>query len=130
MGSLRFATAVAMLALLVAAVALADRYRRDQTGPATSRASPTTTSTTTKSAASTTTTSPEPTGLISVPNVSHPPLARSDAVTILQRAGLAVSIESLPLANVPAGFVISQNPLPAAMAAAGSTVTLVVSAAA
>jgi hypothetical protein len=130
MGSRGFATAIAILALLVVAIALGNRDRRDQPGPATSQASPTTTSTTTKAAASTTTASPEPTGLISVPNVSHPPLARRDAVTILKRAGLAVSIETLPLANVPPGFVISQDPLPAAMAVTGSTVTLVVSAAA
>src|SRR5689334_14579594 len=99
MGSLGFATATAILALLVAAVALANRDRRDQPRPATSPASPDTKSTTANAAALSTTTSPEPTGLISVPNVSHPPLARRDAVTILQRAGLAVSIESLSLAS-------------------------------
>ena len=60
----------------------------------------------------------------------HPPLERKEAVAILKRAGLEVSIESLPLSNVPTGFVISQNPLPAATAVPGSTVTLVVSAAA
>ena len=80
---------------------------------------------------STTTTEPTvPTGLVTVPNVSHPPRTQKDAVTILNRAGLEVKIETLALSNVPPGYVISQSPLPEAMTAAGSTVLLVVSAAA
>jgi hypothetical protein len=130
------AMTIAVIALLVAAVALAEseRARHDDHRPA---AAAVTTTTITgvhsgnEAASSTTTTGKTaPAGLVSVPNVSHPPLERKDAVAILKRAGLEVSIESLPLSNVPSGFVISQNPLPAAMATAGSTVTLVVSAAA
>jgi hypothetical protein len=66
--------------------------------------------------------------LVTVPNVSR--LARKDAEAALKRAHLEVNIETLPLANVPPGFVLSQNPLPEAKTTAGSTVTLVVSAAA
>jgi hypothetical protein len=121
-----FATAVALLALLVAAVALANSNRRiDQAGreaSAAARTSPTTTD----AAASTTTSTTAPGGFVRVPNVEH--IARVQAVPILRHAGLEVSIDRLPISNVPAGFVISQNPLPAATAAAGSTVTLVVSA--
>ena len=48
---------------------------------------------------------------------------------MLKNAGLKVSVETLSLSNVPSGFVISQTPLPAALVTAGSTVSLVVSAA-
>jgi beta-lactam-binding protein with PASTA domain len=65
-----------------------------------------------------------------VPNVSHPPRTQKDAEAILKRAHFVVSVETLALSNVPPGYVISQNPLPAAKAAAGTTVNLVVSAAA
>jgi hypothetical protein len=122
-----FATAVALLALLVAAVALANSNRRiDRVGRVAS-AAPTTSPTTTRDAASTTTATTAPGGFVRVPNVEH--IARVQAVPILRHAGLRVSIQRLPISNVPAGFVISQDPLPAATAAAGSTVTLVVSAA-
>lgn len=129
-----FATTIAILALVVGAVALA-RSGRDRDHTAATGGMPGATSTTGTTPAVTatpntpsTSAASQPTGLVAVPNVSHPPLTRKDAVDILKRAGLQVSIESLPLANVPAGFVISQNPLPAAMATTGSTVTLVVSA--
>jgi hypothetical protein len=131
------ATTTALIALLVAAVALAnsERDRDPDRGPIAAAVGTGTTTTTaapagTAPVSSTSTTGTPPTGLVRVPNVSHPPLERKDAVAILKRAGLDVSIESLPLSNVPTGFVISQNPLPAATAAPGSTVTLVVSAAA
>ena len=130
------AITIAVIALLVAAVALADSERARHDDHRTAAAVLTTTTTTgghagTEATSSTTTTGKTAaTGLVSVPNVSHPPLERKEAVAILKRAGLEVSIESLPLSNVPSGFVISQNPLPAAMTPAGSTVTLVVSAAA
>ena len=130
------ATTIAVIALLVAAVALADSERGRDRNPGPAAAAPGTTTTTgahsgPSTASSTTTTSGStPGGLVAVPNVSHPPLERNDAVAILKRAGLEVTIELLPLTNVPPGFVISQNPLPAAMTTAGSTVTLVVGAAA
>ena len=122
-----FTTAVALLALLIAAVALANSNRRiDQAGRVASPA-PTRSPATTGDAASTTTATSAPGGFVRVPNVEH--IARVQAVPIVRHAGLEVSIERLPISNVPAGFVISQDPLPAATAAAGSTVTLVVSAA-
>ena len=127
------ATTIALVALVVAAVALAnsERDRDADRGAVVAGAGGTGTTTTAASsttAAATSTTGTAPTGLVSVPNVSHPPLERKEAVAILKRAGLEVNIESLPLSNVPTGFVISQNPLPAATAVPGSTVTLVVSA--
>jgi hypothetical protein len=133
------AITIALIALLVAGIALANSERDRRRG--TLSAAPvvgtgaTTTSTastpsSTTPASSTTTSRTTSTGLVSVPNVSHPPLERTEAVAILKRAGLEVNVEPLPLSNVPAGFVLSQTPLPAARVAAGSTVTLVVTAAA
>jgi len=135
------ATTIALLALLVAAGALAAGARdRDDSGdsvPAASAATtttPTTAGTTTSSpssTSSTTTTGPAgPTGLVTVPNVSNPPRTRTDAEAILKRAHLQVNVQSVPLSNVPPGYVLSQTPLPEAKTTAGSTVTLVVSAAA
>jgi len=135
------ATTIALLALLVAAGALAAGARdRDDSGdsvPAASAATtttPTTAGTTTSSpssTSSTTTTGPAgPTGLVTVPNVSNPPRTRTDAEAILKRAHLQVIVQSVPLSNVPPGYVLSQTPLPEAKTTAGSTVTLVVSAAA
>jgi len=135
------ATTIALLALLVAAGALAAGARDlDDSGdsvPAASAATtttPTTAGTTTSSpssTSSTTTTGPAgPTGLVTVPNVSNPPRTRTDAEAILKRAHLQVTVQSVPLSNVPPGYVLSQTPLPEAKTTAGSTVTLVVSAAA
>jgi ABC-type uncharacterized transport system permease subunit len=126
-----FATTLALVALVVAAVALAasadDGDRASAPIPVASATVPTSTA----PPASTTTSEPRvPTGLVTVPNVSHPPRTRNDAVAILKRAGLEVNIETLVLSNVPPGYVISQSPLPEAMTAAGSRVLLVVSAAA
>jgi hypothetical protein len=132
-------TAIAVIALVVAAVALAEsgRDRDHGTAAAAAGTSTTTTTTTTTTAAagitaSSTTTTPQTLagGLVTVPNVSHPPLTQEDAEAILKRAHFAVGIETLALSNVPSGYVISQNPLPEAKTIAGTTVTLVVSAAA
>lgn len=122
-----FAAVVALLALLVAAVALANSDRRREPARRVTSGAGTTSPATTNAAASTTTATSPPDGLISVPNVVN--IARRQAVPILRRAGFKVGIELLPVSNVPADFVISQDPLPAASARAGSTVTLVVSAA-
>ena len=123
------ATGIALLALVVAAVALAgsERDRDHGTGSA---AATNVTSTTVAAVAASSTTTKVTSGLVTVPNVSHPPLTREDAEAALKRAHLEVNIETLALSNVPPGFVISQNPLPEATTTAGSTVTLVVSAAA
>lgn len=134
MESGRLAITIAVLALAVAAVALADSQRdRDHGDPVAVASATTTTTTRTSSGGSGTTTTTRSVvsgSLVTVPNVSHPPLTRKDAVAALQRAHLEAGIETLVLSNVPPGFVISQNPLPEATTTAGSTVTLVVSAAA
>ena len=129
-----FATAVAVLALVVAAVALARSDHNPSPGTATPvTAAPATAATTTTAAAATTTTlagSPttgsQPGGPITVPQVQT--LSRADAVGMLERLGLKVSIETLPLSNVPAGFVLSQSPLAGATVPKGTLVTLEVSA--
>jgi hypothetical protein len=131
------AITIALVALLVAGVALANSERNRPGG--TLAAAPVATGATATSAAgalssttpasSTTTSLNTSSRMVAVPNVSHPPLERTEAVAILKRAGLEVNVEPLPISNVPAGFVLQQNPLPAAKAAAGSTVTLVVTAA-
>jgi hypothetical protein len=126
------ATAIAVIALVVAAVALAESGRDHDDDTASAAAASSTTTTGAGASTSSTTTTP-PTlagGLVTVPNVSHPPLTQKDAEAILKRAHLAVSVETLALSNVPSGYVISQNPLPQAKTPAGATVTLVVSAAA
>ena len=124
------ATTVALIALLVAAVALANSGRARDRGVVAAAAASTPTAPPHQASTSTTTSRPadRSSGLVTVPNVER--IARAEAVTKLERAGLKVTIESLPLSNVPAGFVISQSPLPNALTTAGATVTLVVSAAA
>jgi hypothetical protein len=130
-----FATAVAVAALVVAAVALARSDHSSNRGTATpGTAAPATIATTTTAAAATTTTtaagSPstgsQSGGPITVPQVQT--LSRTDAVGMLERLGLKVSIETLPLSNVPAGFVLSQSPLAGATVPKGTLVTLEVSA--
>jgi Kef-type K+ transport system membrane component KefB len=130
LGRSSLATAIALLALVVAAVALANSERDRDHGTGSAAATSVTTTTVAASSTTATTTSTTVKGLVTVPNVSHPPLTRQDAEAALKRAHLEVNIETLPLSNVPPGFVISQNPLPEATTTAGSTVTLVVSAAA
>src|SRR6476659_4211869 len=121
-----FATTIALVALVVAAVALAAGADDGDCASAPIPIASPTTPTSIAPASSTTTTEPTvPTGLVTVPNVSHPPRTQKDAVAILERAGLEVKIETLALSNVPPGYVISQSPLPEAMTAAGSTVLLV-----
>jgi PASTA domain len=139
------ATTIALLALLVAAGALAAGARvRNDSGDSVPAASAVTTTTagTAGTTATTATSSPSsrssttthgpagPTGLVTVPNVSNPPRTRTDAEAILKRAHLQVNVQSVPLSNVPPGYVLSQTPPPEAKTTAGSMVTLIVSAAA
>lgn len=131
-----FATALAVAALVVASVALARSDRGSGGSAVAGNASPTTTAgagatTTTGAAGATSTTTTTITGTqssgpVTVPNVQT--LSRADAVSTLERLGLKVSIETLPLANVPPGFVLTQAPLPGATTTAGALVTLEVSA--
>jgi PASTA domain len=124
----RGAVAIVMagLALAVSGVALVRSNRHD--GVTASAAGTTITSPSTTAPARTASpTTPVGSGAatVAVPNVVG--LARSTAEASLQKAGLKASVETLPLANVPAGFVISQSPLPAALVTVGAPVSLVVS---
>jgi hypothetical protein len=123
------AIVIAAVALVASGVALSRSGRKE---PATSAAvaivaGTTTTTTSPTVAASTTTPGTATDATVSVPNVVGS--GRDDAVTTLEKIGLKPSVETLSLANVPDGFVISQSPLPAAVVTVGSTVSLVVSSA-
>ena len=115
---------MAALALAASGVALVRSDRRRSAGASALAASPTST-TGAAPAASTTTSVTSGAATVSVPNVVG--TARTNAEASLRNAGLKVSVETLSLANVPAGFVISQTPLPAAVVPIGATVSLVVS---
>jgi hypothetical protein len=117
---------VSLLALLLSVVALAESSRHRQSNNTTIAVSPTLPPTTVPVASSTSTTQPAPGSVVEVPNVLR--LSESNAATILTRAGLRMSVETLTLSNVPSGYVLSQSPLPEATAPAGSTVNLIVSA--
>src|SRR5690242_10796909 len=91
--------AIALLALLVACAALAASVRDHNHPSATAPVASSTTVTATPSSSTTTTATTAPAGLVTVPDVSHPPRTRTDAVAILKRAHLEVSIETVPLSN-------------------------------
>jgi hypothetical protein len=123
------AIVIAALALMASGIALARSDRHDQTN-ATAPANVPSTSTSPTVAApapSTTTSSLSAASTVSVPNVVAQPTATATAT--LEHLGLKATVETLGLANVPAGFVISQSPLPAALVPVGSAVSLVVSSA-
>jgi hypothetical protein len=115
-------TIIALVALVCSVIALVESTRSDRSSGV-ARAGPTTTT------AAPTTTAPADTttrASTSVPRVLG--LSETDAVAMLRRAGFQFSVETLALANVPTGYVISQSPLPESTAPAGSTVNLIVSA--
>ena len=62
---------------------------------------------------------------VSVPNLVG--LSQSDATARLHAAGLQASIQKVPLANVPAGFVVTQTPAALASTTANSSVIIGVS---
>ena len=70
-------------------------------------------------------TGPNPPATVPVPNVVGQ--TQGNAIAAIQAAGLAVSITQESSATVPAGSVISQNPVSGTNAALGSTVAIVVS---
>ena len=119
------AIAMAALALGASGVALVRSDRRRSNGSTAPAGSTPTSTTGVAPARPTTTTVTSGTATVSVPNVVG--MARTNAEASLQDAGLKASVETLSLANVPAGFVISQTPLPAAVVPIGTTVSLVVS---
>jgi hypothetical protein len=65
-------------------------------------------------------------GVVRVPSVRG--LTEATALSLLQKAGLQSNVDAIPLANVPAGYVITQSPLPESTAPPGTTVNLQVSA--
>jgi hypothetical protein len=130
------AIAMATVALVVSGVALVRSGHNDHTSTTATTATTTTapnspgaTSTTAPAvgASSTTTTTLFLGATVTVPNVVE--MTKDTAVATLGNVGLKATVETLPLANVPPGFVISQSPLPSAQVTAGSPVSLVVSSA-
>jgi len=120
------AIAIAALALIASGVAIARSDRHDATSVLAGSPSPSTTSPAVSST-STTTSSLSLGATVSVPNVVAQ--SRATAMATLDNLGLKATVETLALANVPAGFVISQSPLPAAVVTVGTSVSLVVSSA-
>jgi PASTA domain len=119
-------TAISAVALVVAGIALARSGGHGRSAASSPTTTSSTTTTTVPEPAGSTTPSTQLGGTVSVPNVVG--TARNVAVATLEKAGLKVSVDTLALANVPPGFVISQNPLPAGLVMPGATVALVVSA--
>jgi PASTA domain len=118
---------VALLALVVASVALVESTHSH--GGRTSAAAATVTTTVPALAPSSTAPTTDAAtagGDVRVPNVLR--LPEKNAVTILTQAGFQASVDSISLANVPAGYVMSQSPLPDSTAPPGTTVNLQISA--
>ena len=138
-GSGRVAIVMATVAIVVSGIALAHSSHSDHTSttntattttaaPSNSNSSPSTSAPTVAAGGSSTTTTTLFLGAtVTVPNVVE--MTKDAAVATLGNVGLKATVETLPLANVPAGFVISQSPLPSAQVTAGSAVSLVVSSA-
>jgi hypothetical protein len=118
---------LALLALVVGCVALVEstRAHNDHTTPA-AVAAPTTDPDPTSTTLPPETDATDTVGGVRVPNVLR--LPEASALTILSHAGLTANVDTISLANVPAGFVMSQSPLPETTASAGTTVNLQVSA--
>lgn len=120
--------AVAVVSLIISIVALA--RSADHGGNTTAPVADTTTappatappSTVASSTTSTTAVLRE----VSVPNVVG--MAQAAAIEALQRAGLRSHIEPLPLASVPAGFVVTQTPIALSTTTSGAIVQIGVSA--
>jgi hypothetical protein len=128
------AIVMAALALIASGIAVARSGSHDHTTAATGAVAtqPAATTSTTGAALAPSTTPATAPGLVPGATVSVPQVvtfSRDAAVAALGKAGLKASVETLALANVPAGFVISQSPLPAAEVAVGTSVSLVVSSA-
>jgi len=120
--------AIGAIVLAAGAFAVIRGAANDSPSPTPSTPPPTTTT-----APSTTSTVPDPPTTtttrraerVSVPTVVG--IARDDAITQLAGAGLESRVQTLPSPGTPAGFVLSQSPLPGVEIGKGSTVVLVVS---
>jgi hypothetical protein len=121
---------IALAALVVGSVALVESTR--SRGSTASAIAPPPTTTTVPSPPSSVPAPPSTTGVtapsgdLKVPNVLR--LTENDALTTLSHAGFQANVESIALANVPSGYVMSQAPLPESSAPPGTTVSLQVSA--
>jgi hypothetical protein len=120
------AIVMAAVALIASGIAIARSDRHNSTTPPAASPSPSTTIAAVPST-STTASSLSLGATVSVPNVVAQ--SRASAEATLDNLGLKATVETLALANVPAGFVISQSPLPAAVVTVGTSVSLVVSSA-
>jgi hypothetical protein len=119
---------IALVALVVGSVALVESTRSHGSTAAAGVPSPTTVSPTTTPVTSPPSTTPvtAPSGDLKVPNVLR--LTENDALAKLSQAGFQASVETIALANVPSGYVMSQAPLPDSTAPPGTTVSLQISA--
>ena len=119
---------VSLLALVVGGVALVESTRsRGHDAPA--GLPVVSTAPAAKATTSVPSTAPEDAvaaGLVRVPNVLR--LPEATALSLVRKAGLVTNVDSIALANVPAGYVMSQSPLPESTAPPGTTVNLQVSA--
>ncbi len=120
---------IALVALVLGSVALVESTRSHDSNPAPAAIATATTvppAPPTSSAATPTTGARDPNGDIQVPNVLK--LKEADALSIIQQSGLQSNVDTISLANVPSGFVMSQSPLPGSTAPPGTTVNLQISA--
>jgi hypothetical protein len=126
----KLSTAIAVVALIVAVIALFRSGEADPrpTAPPGSTGDPPSTAPPSSTAVSTSTTRSSVLATITVPNVVG--LSQSAATLELQHAGLRSRIEPLPLSSVPAGFVVTQTPGAFTTTTSNSVVILGVSAAA
>lgn len=126
---------IAVAALIIAIVALARSGQHDTTTTAaavpatvpTPAAPPTTTAPGSTSSSSSSTTSTTVLREVNVPKVVG--LTRDAAIAALQSAGLRSHVQTLPLTNVPPGFVVTQSPMAFSTTSSGAIVSLGVSAA-
>ena len=118
-------TWLAAVALVLSIVALV-RSGRDSPAPTAEPAQAPTAPAPTAPLPTTTVTTARAT--VEVPNLVG--LPRAIAVQRVQGLGLQSDVETLALASTPAGYVVSQTPLPVSRLPVGSTVVLVVSSAA
>jgi hypothetical protein len=117
---------IAALALAASGVALArSNEHQAPTGPAATDTTAATTATGPLPTAPATTRPAASAATVSVPNVVG--LDRATAEATLERVGLATSVSTLALSNVPAGFVVTESPPTAALVAKGTKISLVVS---
>ena len=103
---------ISLAALVVAVLALvrSGDSGSDSTSSASSAATdPSSSSVTTDGSASSSTSSSILVSNVTVPNVVG--LSQTAATQALQAVGLRVHVQSLPLSNVPAGFVVTQTPI-------------------